>query len=396
MPVDSLVLRALLPLALLTSIGCVHAQTATPAAPTDPAPPQNADQAPVPKSTTPAVPTVIVPASPAVPLPPAPPAETAPTKPAKLSLKPGEYLWMPELAPQGPVVIVVSLPEQMAYVYRNGIRIGVSTISSGKKGNETPTGVFTILQKRKEHYSNLYNNAPMPYMQRLTWDGIALHAGKLPGYPASHGCVRLPKPFAEKLFAVTDHGMTVVVADEASTAPTVAYPGLFAPVDPKSGQPRVRNRNDNVAYEWVPERAPEGPLTLVLSTRDMEVVVLRGGVAIGRGPMQLKQQAPSGTRAYVLLDGQGESASVIVPERQALRWLAIPVPGVDKTVADDFRMLAQTGGLSLHPRFAQQVYDALKPGTTVVVTDESMQERTGSAPVLETEPAVAPVPTAPH
>ena len=395
MPVDSFVCRALLPLALLTGAGCVHAQTAAPTVPAT-GPAREAGQAPATAPAPASVPTVIVPATPAVPLPPAPPVETAPSKPAKLSLKPGEYLWMPELAPQGPVVIVVSLPEQMAYVYRNGVRIGVSTISSGKKGNETPTGVFTILQKRKEHYSNLYDNAPMPFMQRLTWDGIALHAGKLPGYPASHGCVRLPKPFAEKLFTVTDYGMTVVVADEASTAPTVAYPGLFAPVDPKSGKPRARSRNDNLAYEWNPELAPEGPLTLVLSTRDLEIVVLRGGVEIGRGPMQLKQEPPAGTRAYVLLDGQGDTASQIVPERQSLRWLALPVPGVDKTVADDFRTQAQTGGLSVHPRFAQQVYDALKPGTTVVVTDESMQERAGSAPVLETEPTVAPVPTAPH
>ena len=393
-----------MPLALLTGVGCVHAQSAIPAVPAVSSPAKDAGKAPVPSATPAATTAPAVAALPATaPLPTSSPdtsikaAVETPAKPAPpLSLKPGEYLWMPELAPKGPVVIVVSLPEQMAYVYRNGVRIGATTVSSGKKGHETPTGVFTILQKHKEHFSNRYNNAPMPYMQRLTWDGIALHAGKLPGYPASHGCVRLPKAFAEKLFTVTDQGMTVVVADEASTAPTVAYPGLFAPVDPKSGKPRARNRNDNVAYEWTPERSPDGPLTLVLSTRDLEIVVLRGGVEIGRGPMQLKDQPPSGTRAYVLLDGQGESASQIVPERQALRWLAIPVPGVDKKVADDFRAQAQTGGLSVHPRFAQQVYDSLKPGTTVVVTDETMQERAGSAPVLETESSVAPVPTAPH
>ena len=98
-------------------------------------------------------------------------------------LKPGEYAWHPELSPQGPVVLIVSLPEQLAYVYRNGVIIGASTVSTGKKGHETPTGVFTILQKHEDHYSNLYNNAPMPYMQRLTWTGVALHAGRLPGVP---------------------------------------------------------------------------------------------------------------------------------------------------------------------------------------------------------------------
>ncbi len=152
-------------------------------------------------------------------------------------LAPGDYMWNPEASPAGPLVVVVSLPEQRAHVYRNGVRIAVSTISSGKPGHETPTGVFPILQKRKEHYSNLYDNAPMPFMQRLTWDGIALHAGRIPGTPASHGCIRLPHEFARKLFSITEHGSTVVVADAASHGPSVVYPDATAPVDAVSGLP---------------------------------------------------------------------------------------------------------------------------------------------------------------
>ena len=102
-------------------------------------------------------------------------------------LKPGDFIWHPERATEGPVVVIVSIPEQKAFVYRNGIRIGQSTVSTGRPGHATPTGVFTILQKDINHHSSTYNNAPMPYMERLTWDGIALHAGHLPGYPASHG-----------------------------------------------------------------------------------------------------------------------------------------------------------------------------------------------------------------
>ena len=146
-------------------------------------------------------------------------------------LAPGEFQWTPELAPSGPMVIVVSLPEQRAHVYRNGVRIGVSTISSGKPGNETPTGVFTILEKKRMHHSNLYNNAPMPFMQRLTWDGIALHAGRIPGQPASHGCVRLPLAFSEHLFEATEREMTVVIADDASYDSSVVYPGDAVPVN---------------------------------------------------------------------------------------------------------------------------------------------------------------------
>ena len=169
-----------------------------------------------------------------------------------LDLAPGEYLWTPERAGPGQVVVVVSLPEQRAHVYRHGVRIGVSTISSGKPGNETPTGVFPILQKREEHYSNLYNNAPMPYMQRLTWDGIALHAGKIPGYPASHGCVRLPLAFAKELFAATERGVTVVVADETSHGAAVVWPGERAPVDAYSGL-ELGAMGDMAATRTVPD-----------------------------------------------------------------------------------------------------------------------------------------------
>ena len=106
------------------------------------------------------------------------------------TLKPGEYWWNPQLSPSGPVVVLVSIPQQTMHVYRNGILIGRSSISSGKS-NSTPGGVFTILEKKQEHYSKKYDNAPMPNMKRLTWSGIAMHSGQLPGYAASHGCIRM-------------------------------------------------------------------------------------------------------------------------------------------------------------------------------------------------------------
>jgi lipoprotein-anchoring transpeptidase ErfK/SrfK len=124
------------------------------------------------------------------------------------------------------VAVIVSLSEQRVHVYRNGIRIAVSTCSTGKPGHETPVGVFTVLQKDRHHHSNLYNNAPMPNMQRLTWGGIALHAGHLPGYPASHGCVRLPMEFSRLLFNTTSMGGRVhIVAD---TPPSAAGALAFA------------------------------------------------------------------------------------------------------------------------------------------------------------------------
>ena len=134
------------------------------------------------------------------------------------SLAPGEYVWHPERAATGPVDIVVSIPQQLAYIYRGETLIGMTTVSTGRRGNETPTGRFPILEKRREHYSNLYNNAPMPFMQRLTWDGVALHAGHIPGRPASHGCVRLPLDFARLLFTATQVGTTVHIIDASPSA----------------------------------------------------------------------------------------------------------------------------------------------------------------------------------
>ncbi len=99
--------------------------------------------------------------------------------------------------------MTIDLTSQRAWVYRGETLIGLSTISSGTTGYETPAGSFTILQKNLTHKSNIYDDAPMPFMQRLTWDGVALHAGAIPGHPASHGCVRLPKGFAKLLYGAT-------------------------------------------------------------------------------------------------------------------------------------------------------------------------------------------------
>src|SRR3982750_4092578 len=148
-------------------------------------------------------------------------------------LKPGEYWWKPQLSPSGPLMVLVSVPEQAMHVYRNGILIGRSTISTGSKGHDTPGGVFSILEKQQSYRSKKYDNAPMPNMQRLTWTGIAMHSGQLPGYAASHGCIRLPYDFSQLLFATTASGGTVIVGDGKTPVPRLASnPGLMlAPKD---------------------------------------------------------------------------------------------------------------------------------------------------------------------
>ena len=147
-------------------------------------------------------------------------------------LRAGQSVWFetPELikasTAASPVRIVIAIQQQQALVYRGDRLVGVSTVSTGAPGYETPLGEFTILEKKAFHRSNLYSNAPMPYMQRLTWGGIALHAGQLPGYPASHGCIRLPKGFARELYDLTAKGGTVLVVDDVMDAP------LYLPLEP--------------------------------------------------------------------------------------------------------------------------------------------------------------------
>jgi hypothetical protein len=127
------------------------------------------------------------------------------------TLKPGQYLWRDGPA-EGAPRVVVSLSDQLAFLYRGDDLIAVSTISSGKEGHDTPTGIFPILAKKPMHHSKKYENAPMPYTQFIDQYGIALHAGMIPGRPASHGCVRLPAKFAAKLFTVTSVGSPVLIA----------------------------------------------------------------------------------------------------------------------------------------------------------------------------------------
>jgi hypothetical protein len=132
----------------------------------------------------------------------------------------------PPKQPSGPLLLAVSIGSQRVTVYDNGTPIAVSPISSGMAGHLTPMGVFSVIQKQRWHRSNLYSNAPMPYMQRITWSGVALHAGVLPGYPASHGCIRLPERFAIRLWSMTRIGARVVVTRDDAAPYEINHPLL--------------------------------------------------------------------------------------------------------------------------------------------------------------------------
>ena len=276
------------------------------------------------------------------------------------SLKPGEWVWGGNLAPKGPVLVYVDLGRQQAHVYRNGIRIGVSTISSGKPGHETPNGVFTILQKARVHHSSTYDNAPMPNMQRLTWKGVALHAGNLPGYPASHGCVRLPHAFSEILFNTTDMGGTVVIAGRAGSPHKRPPAGLLAPASLTGHGAIALPLGDKQAFSWQPQLSPTGPVSIIVSTADQAVVILRNGVEIGRARAVIQQGASENQVLTMSRDPRGRA-----------EWIQV---GVNNLAPEEAAIVSTRGveQMQLPQPFVAHMRSVMQPGTTVLITGASM------------------------
>lgn len=224
--------------------------------------------------------------------------------PTSDTLKNGQFVWYPHYeraSTGGAVSIVISIPQQRAFVYQDGQLIAVSTVSTGSPGRDTPTGEFTILQKKTFHRSNLYSNAPMPYMQRLTWSGIAMHAGHLPGYPASHGCIRFPKEFARQLYDITAMGGQVSIVDEYIDDP--AGSRFAEPAPPLMASGRKRGR-DNIAVAAAPAPVPALIADAHTIGGDSFNVVTMGGASPNQRPAswvagparELVQPIPPGSR----------------------------------------------------------------------------------------------------
>ncbi|WP_263384811.1 L,D-transpeptidase [Granulicella arctica] len=269
------------------------------------------------------------------------------------ALMPGQYLWAPMVSPSGPVVAVISLTKQRVYVYRNGVLIGVATVSTGKPGHQTPTGVFTVLQKQVHHESNLYKSAPMPFMQRLTWSGVAMHAGNLPGYPASHGCIRMPIAFAKLLYGTTDRGMTVVITDLNGVPRVAPTPDLL--------QSEAATKTEEAGGTmWEPQKALSGPVSLILSAPDRRLVVLRNGVLIGSAPVTVTG-AVSETTAYTLSK----------VDQQGFHWLQLPLPG-QSWEGNRELPAEERARVTMPDTFRKALDGVLTPGVTLVVTADSL------------------------
>src|SRR5216110_4027817 len=280
--------------------------------------------------------------------------------PETLALKSGQYVWEPERAPEGPLLIIASITEQVAYVYPNGIRIARSSVSTGRPSHRTPTGVFTILEKEVHHTSSIYKGAEMPYMERVTWGGTALHAGDLPGYPDSHGCVRLPLEFSKLLFGVTMKGATVIIADEHSAPAETVHPGLFFTRSGEESEPEAAGK-----FEWNPDKSPSGPVSLLVSSADKTLYVYRNRVEIGRAGIPNWQAVSSlNDRVFSALNG--------LDEQGHLRW--VEVSAAEKESKSQSILFA-TQKSQLPTEFLSKAKEVITPGTTIIFTDKPVDPK---------------------
>jgi hypothetical protein len=304
--------------------------------------------------------------------------QARPFETPKDSLKKGEFTWAPELSPTGPMLVIVGLSDQKAYTYRNGILIGVATISTGKKGHETPTGVFHTIYKDANHHSSKYNNAPMPYTQRFTSGGVALHAGGLPGYPSSHGCVHLPSVYAQLLFREAPLGMTVVVTNVSRFPESVNHPLFLSPVS-KEGQVLVQDKlTENESYRWKPEASGAGPVSLVISGEDKRLIVLRNGVEIGRSRVTIKNDRDSlGTWVYVA----HSVTPVTAPGQIGLKWIAHELTDVNYKAYSNGNSGGSFSRIKIPDDFLALLQPLLVEGTTMVITDASINRKTSGRAV---------------
>jgi hypothetical protein len=221
----------------------------------------------------------------------------------------------------------------------------------------------------------------MPYMERLTWGGVALHAGGLPGYPESHGCIHLPSEFARLLFEISPNGMTVVIGSDATAPERVAHPGYLAPVQFLGGQPIEGHPfAPNEEARWHPELSPSGPISIVLSQGSQRIVVYRNGIEIGRARLAVSGNTPLVNHALVLTEGPSSVPDPYVPDATKYRWLRLGVPGhsaENGTQVDP----AAVARIKIPTDFVANLNKILTPGTTLFVTSAVLYSQTSGTMV---------------
>ena len=253
----------------------------------------------------------------------------------------------PKDAAKGPLLVIISIADQRISLYDNGALIARSSVSTGVRNHPTPLGVFSVISKSRFHRSNIYSNAPMPYMQRITWSGIALHAGDLPGYPASHGCIRLTNDFAIRLFHLTKRGTRVIIAHDDIRPEEISNPRLFVPkpkvalalpqpgtaVEPVNAtttadatdvslvsnakQQEDAKVSDPASVGAAPQK--RASISVFVSRKLSKLFVRQGFAPLFDVPVTIKDGAEAmGTHVFTAMEFQNDGA--------AIRWTVVSVP----------------------------------------------------------------------
>ena len=302
---------------------------------------------------------------------------------------------------RGPIILAVSLSDQRLTIWENGIVVARTPVSTGVAGHETPRGVFTLLQKKRMHRSNIYSNAPMPFMQRITWSGVALHQGHVTGRPASHGCIRLPADVARKLFGYTKIGARVIVTDEPVAPADFAHPKLFSAIPPEPPVPpaaesalepaRVQLASLPPAQELMtyvsdmpsqpaaqpapnpeapkseaPIRHPTGHVSVFISGKERKLFIRQGFEPVYESPVELTAGAVLGAHLF--------TAMAVDPRGGAVRWsqVSLPVKGAAPTSA------AQALERIQIPEEARiEVGRRLSAGASLLISDQGLGRETG-------------------
>jgi hypothetical protein len=318
-------------------------------------------------------------------------------------------------AEKGPLQIIISIADQRVSLYDNGALIARSSISTGVVGHPTPLGVFSVISKQKWHRSNIYSSAPMPYMQRITWSGIALHAGDLPGYPASHGCIRLTNDFAIRLWHLTKRGTRVIIARDDVRPVEISNPRLFVPkpkVAPESGTATLAGNNiitgaathvplasNAEAQEGVKVPPPASaavapqkavPISVFVSRKLGKLFVRQGFTPLFDAPVSIQNLAdPMGTHVFSLMEFQNAGAAtrwtvVSIPEKSSLSQGAPPKlhKGLTKRTIE---IILPTSGkasaaldrIEIPQDVVERLAELLTPGSSFIISDYGISNETG-------------------
>ncbi|MFL5065374.1 MAG: L,D-transpeptidase [Xanthobacteraceae bacterium] len=326
-----------------------------------------------------------------------------------------------EDAPKGPLHIIISIADQRISVYDDGALIARSSVSTGVPRHPTPLGVFSVISKKRWHRSNLYSDAPMPYMQRITWSGIALHAGVLPGYPASHGCIRLKNDFAIRLWHLTKRRTRVIIAPDDTRPVEIANARLFvAPPKAASGPPESRAViADNAIVAAAAMHAPSTPdadtqpvtssqvpgsaaaavaprkvipISILVSRKLSRLLVRRGSTPLFDSPVKIQNpEEPLGTHVFTVMGTQNEDA--------ALRWTVVSIPEGSpraperpttrrKSPAQHMETILPASSpdqanmaldrIQMPPDVVERIFELLTPGSSLIVSDYGISKETGN------------------